>query len=240
MQEKLIYNLTSDLELWAIDLRSYYGKEKKLIEVLSRSEKERAFRFKFDYLRQNYIASHALLRYLIVQYLSNVSPAAISFCYGPFGKPFLQNTALYFNMSHSNYMVLYAFSRKWEVGVDIEYINRDLSIDHLPLSVFPLSIQEEITSSSPVKQKEVFYKKWVQMEACLKAIGVGLHSDSQQLEMPNYFQRDFYEVTLPEGYVGAVAYKTPFCLAKTSLEHPVHKIKAAINIEIPPSIIGIL
>jgi hypothetical protein len=78
------------------------------------------------------------------------------------------------------------------------------------------------------------------MEAYLKTIGTGLYFGFPQVEKCSCFQRNFYEVTVPEEYVGVVAYKTPFCLAKASLEHPILIIKTAINIDIPPSTIGIL
>lgn len=229
----------SFLEIWAINLVKYWNNENILLGFLDQNEQQQAFRFKFDYLRKNYVVSHAILRYLIAQYLK-IYPKDILFSYGPFGKPFIQDKAFYFNMSHAHNMALYAFSQNREVGVDIEYMHHDISIECLPLSVFPYDIQVEIKSFPLNKQKECFYRKWVQMEAYLKAVGVGLHSDFHQLEMPSCFQQAVYEIDLPEEYIGAVTYKPPFCLANTSLEHPAPKIKAAINIEIPPRIIGIL
>lgn len=226
-------------DICVIDLSKYSGQEKVLVEYLDEKEKLRASRFKFDHLRQNYISSHACLRFLLAKRL-NLDPKAISFGYGLFGKPFIQNHKLHFNMSHSADMAIFAFSKDGEIGVDIEYINHKLPLSDLPLSFFPEEIQQEILTLPFSMQQKAFYKHWVYMEAYLKAIGVGLDLSFYKASLRCFSDWNIQELLIEENYVGAVAYKNPFCLTNASLETPTPKIKAAKIIEVPPTRIGIL
>lgn len=224
-------------EVWIIDLQKYWHQEDALMQYLDLSERQRACRFKFDYLRRNYIVSHAFFRFLIAHYLQ-ISPQEVSFCYGPHGKPFIRDKDFHFNMSHSHQRAIYAFSCIGEVGIDIEYINPKVPIEQLPFSIFPIAVQKEIRSYPYPLQRELFYKNWVRMEAYLKAEGLGLSCGQSQT--PSFSKWRFYDVPLSDGYVGGVVYKASLSFANASLEHPIPKIKDAMNIEIPPTNIGIL
>lgn len=193
------------IEIWSMDLCFCKDQEGILSKILNEKERQRAHQFKFDHLRQRYILCHGLLRYLIAYYLGG-SPQDIVYDYGPFGKPFIQSQVLHFNMSHSGQRALYAFSQHVEVGVDIEYVNPSLSLEQLPFSLFTAVVQSEILSSSPSLQKEMFYKKWVKMEAFLKAQGLGLRSPFDEAVEMNGSRWNFYDVPLPADYVGAIAY----------------------------------
>ncbi len=191
------------LQIYAIDLHHYASQKAILYEWLDQTEKKRALQFNFTHLRDNYILSHALLRYLIGKKLRQ-HPREIVFSYTPFGKPFIQDAPLHFNMSHSQHMALYAFSREGEVGVDIEYSR--WSIENLPVSTLPLFMQEEIFLSHPAEQQKLFYKKWVQLEAYLKATGVGLNNSINDIQKTDLSEWSFYEIPLSNGFTGAVAF----------------------------------
>ena len=152
------------IEVWSIDLRTYEKQESTMRNFLDQTETKKADLFRFEHLRKNYILSHGILRQLLSAYL-NKDPLDISFCYGPFGKPYLLNKAIHFNMSHSSDRVLYAFSFKQEVGIDIEYIKPHLSLKDLPLSVLSIKEQHKIRNLPLHEQKTAFYKKWTEKEA---------------------------------------------------------------------------
>lgn len=215
------------LEVFVIDLHHHKNQKEILYEWLDQKEKKQALKFKFTYLQDNFILSHALLRCLVGKQLMQ-HPREIVFSYTSLGKPFIADAPLHFNMSHSQHMALYAFSREGEVGVDIEY-NR-CSVEDLPISALPLFMQEEILFSPPSKQQELFYKKWVQMEAYLKATGIGLYNSISDIQKADFSKWNFYEIPLYNGFTGAVA----------SLKQLILKINAEININTPPTTIGIL
>ncbi len=211
------------LEVFVIDLHPYDNQKKILYEWLDQTEKKRAFQFKFLHLQNNFILSHALLRCLIGKKLKK-HPREIVFSYTSFGKPFIQNAPLHFNMSHSRHMALYAFSYEGEVGVDIQYSR--CSGEDLPISSLPLFMQEEIFLSPSSKQKDLFYKKWVQLEAYLKATGLGLHNSMNDIQKIEFSKWNFYEIPLSDSFMGAVA----------SIKQPILKIHTEIHI----NTIGIL
>jgi 4'-phosphopantetheinyl transferase len=197
----MFYN---SLDLYAIDLSSYLDEENFLIELLDESEKKRAYGFKFDHIRRRFIVSHALLRSLLSQYIQ-IKPQEIIFYYNAYGKPYLKNNAIRFNMSHSHNMALFVFSPTMEVGIDIEYINPIASINELPISYFSQTEQEEIKMLSGECQTRAFYKHWTRMEAYLKAVGIGLYNFLPPLRI-DQTEWNHYEVSLPKDYVGSLVY----------------------------------
>lgn len=194
------------MEIWTINLEDYWDKQSVFFEFLDNNEKEKARRFKFDYLKRNFILAHGLMRYLASLYLK-LHPSEIEFKCGIYGKPFLFNHPLHFNMSHSHNMVLYAFSKKIEMGVDIEYVNPELSVNELTLSLFPKEISSEIMLLPPEKKRKRFYKEWTQFEAYLKYTGVGLSNELKTILSNDYKCCSFFDVPLSNDYVGSVVYQ---------------------------------
>lgn len=217
------------VEIKTADLQNYWGNEEDFFNVLDADEKAKANRFKFPILRRNYILAHAILRFEIATYL-HIEPSAISYLYGPFGKPSLILGSLNFNMSHSMNKVLYGFSFDVEVGVDIEYMNPSISINDLPLSVLTLSEKKHILALPIERQKESFYRLWTQKEAYFKAIGTGLQDLS--VNVPCSSGWHFHEPFCTNEYISSVAYQG--CLGKIRLVQPITKTKAAMSIERPP------
>lgn len=218
------------MEVWSIDLRNYRQDELIMLSFLDENEKKKAQQFKFEHLKTNHILSHGILRWLLSRYLQ-ISPSDISFSYGPFGKPYLLNKDIHFNMSHSLDRSLYAFSFEKELGVDIEYIKPNLSIKDLPLSVLSVKEQENIKTLSLHEQKAAFYKKWTQKEAYLKAIGTGLQNNIAEISIPPTPEWHYFEIPLPSDYVATIAatsfpntHKEESLLLRQSLELPIRSL----------------
>jgi 4'-phosphopantetheinyl transferase len=94
------------------------------------------------------IASHLLLTHVLR--IHHVSNSGISV--NEYGKPFLKNQSLYFNLSHSDNYVICAVS-KFSVGADIEKINQRIkSISQAFLSV---SEQKMYHRSSAAKLTQI-------------------------------------------------------------------------------------
>lgn len=94
----------------------------------------------------------------------------IAFTKGPFGKPYLKSGRLWFSLSHTKGGIAAAFSDESEIGVDIERCDRKVN-ERLIERVL---CEEEKRSMSGNKD---FMRMWVQKEAFLKRLGVGISRD---------------------------------------------------------------
>ena len=144
-------------------------------ETLSQAERERAARFKHSRYQRRFTAARGILRHILARYL-RTTPQDIRFLSGPFGKPFLQGPVdqpLHFNVAHSQQLALYAVSRDFEVGIDLEG-DRD-SLDHAGLAERICSTDEFMMFQKlpRAEQRPAFFRCWTRKEAFVKAIGKG-------------------------------------------------------------------
>lgn len=190
---------------------------------LSADEIERAGRFHFEKDKNNFISCRGILRRILADY-TGLRPEDIRFEYTSNGKPYLSvhtNTlGLNFNLSHSGTLALYAFSIKHLVGIDIEYIRLDLSIEEIANRFFSENEIISIKSHSKISQQEVFFQYWVRKEAVLKAEGIGVSFEMNNIDVSSINSRGQLDVMINEddyrlwfiqdlfpepGYCGAVA-----------------------------------
>ncbi len=167
-----------NVHVWLIPLRTTDVFLKKLKNILSEDELQRAARFRFEKHRKNFISARGHLRLLLSAY-TGLNPHSIKFTYNEFGKPFL-NTAhsgrpLFFNISHSHELALIAFNPQWELGVDIEWMPPDFNGLHLVKRFFSANEIEQIEQLPEAQKKEAFFNGWTRKEAYIKARGKGLN-----------------------------------------------------------------
>src|SRR3546814_19268746 len=90
-----------------------------LAALLARDEHERARAFVVPSARNRYVQTRAVLRLLLGHRLGQ-APEALSFEYGPYGKPALRNGGQWrFKVSQSGDYALLALSHGMQGGVDI-------------------------------------------------------------------------------------------------------------------------
>lgn len=149
-------------------------------------------------------ASELVKYYYLPKYL-DISPENIDIQYSKFGKPYIKNSSLQFNISHSNDYLVIAISEKYQLGVDIEQYN--YSIIPNQLSEVNFSLSEQLLIKNNVNN---FYKLWTKKEALIKAFGNGfmVNNYSQiQLDL-NYIQEidnvTIYNTDLFNSYVLAI------------------------------------
>ena len=149
-------------------------------------EISRAARFYFQRDHDRFIAGRGLLRAILSRYLA-VAPGEIRFGYGPHGKPELvgpgQPPALFFNLSHSHNLALYAISAGPRVGVDIEYIRPDIEAEAIAESIFSPGEYAAIRALTGRPQLEAFYNCWTRKEAFIKARGDGVTYPLEQFDV---------------------------------------------------------
>jgi len=175
-----------DIHIWQAELDLPILGFQKLYQTLSIDERVRAERFHFEKDRKCFIARHGILRTILGCYL-NVEPSRLQFCYGKYGKPELADTfgegPILFNMSDSEGLALYAFTRSQEIGVDIEHIRDIPEMDQITERFFSERENAVFRSLPESKKKEAFFNCWVRKEAFIKAIGAGLHCPLDKFEV---------------------------------------------------------
>lgn len=173
------------IHVWKASLDYNESKINSAIEFLSMDEVERANRFYFENDRSQFIVRRSILKQIIAKYLE-IDPKNLLFGYNLFGKPHLINDSLKhslkFNMSYSNNMALYAISYEIEVGIDIEFIQKDIEFQQIIDRFFSPNEIEYLRNINIDKRKEEFFKIWTRKEAVLKALGKGV---SIPLQMVN-------------------------------------------------------
>ena len=174
-----------DIHVWRASLEQPDALIQRLSQTLSEDERIRGDRFYFERDRKHFIVGRGLLRAILGRYLS-LEPQQLQFCYSPRGKPTLANTgagsSLQFNLSHSQGLVLYAFTRDRQVGIDIEYMRPTSDVEQLAQRFFSPREHAVLRSLSPNQKQEAFFHGWTCKEAYLKAIGEGL-AQLEQVEV---------------------------------------------------------
>lgn len=151
---------------------------------LSEEERLRAARFAHTVDAHRYMAAHATLRVLLAP-KSRCAPRDVLLTTRPDGKPTLRSAspAWQFNLTHSDGWALIALHPQWELGIDLEIHKPWPHMNDLADSVF--STNELITwhATTPAKRANALYASWTRKEACLKAVGTGLMTPPDQLDL---------------------------------------------------------
>lgn len=140
--------------------------------LLSPKEKEHSAHFNFSRDYDLFVTCRGVLRYLLGQYL-NILPEKIPLTQGEFGKPYLENSTLQFNLSHSQERALYVITERDEVGIDVEYKDKNFNLEKsAPYFFLPeeLAFWEQL---DPITQRDYFFNIWVCREAFFKSLGTG-------------------------------------------------------------------
>jgi len=166
-----------DVHVWCAFLDEMDSCRSELEQTLSCEEQARAHRFRLERDRVRYVISHGILRTILGSY-TDVEPEALEFCCGINGKPLLSNRfgpeTIHFNMSRSHGVAVYAFSRNWDLGIDIEKMEPVPEMDRIVERFFNhLEIKEYYLTPANGRM-DAFFRCWTRKEAYLKATGDGL------------------------------------------------------------------
>ncbi|HCI82208.1 MAG TPA: phosphopantetheine-protein transferase [Ktedonobacter sp.] len=219
-------NLTlpdNDVHVWRANLNIPLPDVQSLQHTLSPDERARAYRFRFERHRNHFIVARGTLRTLLALYL-NISPTQLHFRYNAYGKPSLESphTPLHFNISHSHELALLAFSQHRELGVDVEYMDRNIDYNELAQHTFSPYEAAIVTALSDDAKRQAFFNCWTRKEAYIKARGMGVSLDLTSFDVslkPGdaatllHNREDAMEVTrwqfealhVGDGYAGAIA-----------------------------------
>lgn len=165
------FNLTSDIDIWRIDIEANLSIIPRFVPILEPNEIERASRYYQEKDRNRFAISRAVLRVILGQYIHE-SARDIRFGIGSNKKPFLANFdgQISYNISHSDKWALIAVSKN-AIGVDTEKIDpvfayADILTDHFS--------KEEIAYIEQRQSHRRFSLLWTRKEATTKLTSQGL------------------------------------------------------------------
>ncbi|WP_419949506.1 4'-phosphopantetheinyl transferase family protein [Candidatus Palauibacter sp.] len=182
--------------------------------MLSPDEQARVARLVNAEARARFRAARIAMRRLLAGYVQ-LPPDQFALEYGKHGKPRLAREKgdapqpLFFNLSHSGGLALFAVGGAGEVGVDIERIRplrypADLAREHLSAAERALRPDWAAGDARPE-----FFRIWARKEAMLKAAGLGLSRPLARVDTIRGVLdgRPYWILDLVpgEGFAGAVA-----------------------------------
>ncbi|MBX9621530.1 MAG: 4'-phosphopantetheinyl transferase superfamily protein [Alphaproteobacteria bacterium] len=161
------------MHIWSACLSENEANLPCFTSLLSQDEQKKASHFKFSKDQKKYTISRGILRTLLVEYLGKPLQK-IEILYGLWGKPCLpKEKTLSFNLSHSGDYALYAFTQRYEVGIDVEYIDESLELEDMARTVFSTTEFYHWRALNTQEKIHFFFNHWVSKEAYLKASGKG-------------------------------------------------------------------
>ena len=165
--------------------------------LLDEQETARAERFVFDKHRRRFIAAHGFLREVLARETKREA-RALSYEFGPNGKPRVIGSALHFNLTHTGEHVVLAVGES-ELGLDAEEI-RASRVDG-PLAERVMTAEEFETWSQATRDDRVnaFFRLWSAKECVMKATGRGMQLEPRSFAVFAPGSLDLYERVASDG-----------------------------------------
>ncbi len=178
-------DVSNRIDIWKVSVSDIKNNIQSLPKILSDEEVKRVSKYRLNKDKIHFTISRTVLRMILSSYVEKY-PEDIIFSYTDTLKPVLSTRngerQIYFNVSHSNGLILYAICFDNDIGIDIECLASTLNSDVLAKRFFSLG-ERKYLSPMPleVRQKE-FTKIWVIKEAYLKATAKSI-SDVENIEV---------------------------------------------------------
>lgn len=149
---------------------------------LTRQKKIDAFSCKTDKMRS--LAAGIVFMYGFLDFgIKKNKIEQMKFCYNEYGKPYLEDIPVQFNLSHAGDYAIAGFGNK-ELGIDMECIKREGK--KISDRFFTEREQQYLKNIGEKKQekqwREEFIKIWTRKESFVKAIGLGLSFGIRNIE----------------------------------------------------------
>lgn len=228
---------SSAVDLWLFATETLESDVQAALQAcLSPPELAQLQRLRWPTAQRQFLLSRGCLRYLLSRYTGQ-RPAALTFAYGPKGKPELSPNGDHpvppprFNLSHSGQRLLVAISTADDVsalGVDVERLRLVKRLSGLCRRCLTNGEAATVLAQPHPEADHQFLRYWTGKEASLKALGLGIADAVQTLELTLETPRltsapalitvvahgiehpgQLYQWQLEPGYVGAIAVQAP-------------------------------
>ena len=175
-----------EVAVWAATLDELRPFAQDYTSLLDLGERGRMARFRFEPDKERFLLGHGLLRTVLGHYL-RLPPENIRFQRGRFGKPFIPDMPINFNLSDTKDAVAIAVSAHRDLGVDVETMSR--VVDHEAVGEHYFTMEEVASINGSPDGKRRFLEFWTRKEAVLKASGVGIMDDLRVLRVDEAVNR---------------------------------------------------
>ena len=138
-------------------------------EAVSEKRRQKTNRYRFKKDRNLSLGAELLLQYGLKAAGAN---GLNDIVYGDSGKPYLKNSNLFFNLSHSGEYAVCAISQ-FEVGCDIEKIS-DRGLKVAKRFFFKDEYENIAAGSTVEEQSDMFFRYWTMKESFMKVTGLGM------------------------------------------------------------------
>lgn len=141
--------------------------------VLSTSEHARAMRFHFARDQKRFIRGRGFLRHHLSAKIG-IPALQIHLEEGKYGKPYLPENEIHFNLSHSRNIAALALSPTTPIGIDIEFIDRNVNVHSLSKTCYTDAERAVLTRLTGDSLHRRFFAFWTAKEARMKLTGEGM------------------------------------------------------------------
>ncbi len=206
---------TGEVHIWQNHFSAHHADD--LLPQLSEDENHRATRLIDPKRRAQFIIARRWLRGILGGHYLDQSPGEIVFSYGERGKPFIANSDLHFNLSHSHDVMVLACTHIAPIGVDVEHVRPMTEMITVARDNFSKAEFARWQSLPPNVRQRAFYAIWTRKEAYIKATGDGFrlplasfdvtHDDLAQIlriTEDDPAQWALRALTFDDDYIGAI------------------------------------
>lgn len=180
----------SDLHVWMVAQDAITDAETLAAydALMTPDEREIQRRFVQARHRHEYLVTRALVRCVLSRYVG-AAPAAWRFVRNAYGRPYVDWKAsgfdaapipLLFNLSNTNGLIVIGVSSRFELGVDVEPLDRHQQILEIAHTVFAEPELTSLHALSPDAKRRRAVDYWTLKEAYIKARGMGLSIPLEQ------------------------------------------------------------
>ncbi len=147
--------------------------------LMTPEESAKQSRYHFEKDRHQALVTRALVRTVLSKY-APISPEDWRFDKGERDKPEIQPPKhieiprLRFNLSHAKNFIVCGVTLEKDLGVDVEYCQRDNDVLGIADRFFSPTEVKELFSLPENKQRSRFFDYWTLKESYIKACGMGL------------------------------------------------------------------
>lgn len=213
------------IHLWTADLKTWIPHAEKLRYLLSSEELGRLDRRKIQGKKDEFLCSRSILRIILSKYVA-LDPETLIIMSSSSGKPYLPDSGIEFNISHSRDMLICGISSKQKIGLDIQEVYDISSMDRIIQNHFsPAEIQHLKDLPNNDMYREHFFAIWTAKEAYFKGLGDGIKDTFKKVSIiPGSVDIRTYSLSLPispteqfkwtiipveisPGYIAALAYE---------------------------------
>jgi 4'-phosphopantetheinyl transferase len=207
-----VFNINNQADIWRINVHSNSSLIPELLPLLTQAELVKCGRFRQKHDSDRFIISRSAIKLIMGRYLKR-KPALIEIETGENKKPYIKDSPLFYNLSHSGDWIILAVSDS-AIGIDTEMVNNSFDFSDVINEYFSPAEFSFITEENSAER---FFMLWTRKEALTKATGKGLDDDLKfipSLDNEHYLKGNIlssknnwaiFSFILAENYLASVA-----------------------------------